>query len=238
MKRFYKQVSVAPEPNSSGFSILLDGRPMRTQGGLPLLAPTEGLAKAVAAEWDAQVDKIVPNAMPLTSLLTTALERTIPERASINLSVLEYLNGDLLCYRSSAGVDSGLDIEEERVWGPWLEWFAGRFGHKLSTTTDIAAIYQSDDAHGDMATYLSGLDDHTFNILQIVTSMSGSFVLALAFIEGLIEPQQIFEAAQCEELYFIRLHDLEDYGHDPITTKKYAGLMRDFEACKEYLNLI
>ena len=46
MKRFYKEVSVAPV--EGGFGVLLDGRPVKTPARNPLILPTEKLAAAIA----------------------------------------------------------------------------------------------------------------------------------------------------------------------------------------------
>ena len=47
MKRFYKEVAVAPA--DGGFAVLLDGRPVKTPARNTLALPTEELAAAIAA---------------------------------------------------------------------------------------------------------------------------------------------------------------------------------------------
>ena len=74
MKRVYKQVTTRPA--EGGWGIALDGRAMRTPGKNELVVPSEALAAAIAAEWDAQRDEIRPGAMPLTRLAATAIDRT------------------------------------------------------------------------------------------------------------------------------------------------------------------
>ena len=63
-RRFWKTADIRPQ--GEGWEVVLDGRPLRTPGKLPLILPTEALARAIAAEWDAQTDVIDPNRMPLT----------------------------------------------------------------------------------------------------------------------------------------------------------------------------
>ena len=75
-KRFYKSVSVAPE--GAGFVILLDKYRLKTPGKKAadkktLLLPGQGIADLVAAEWDAQGDKVDPRTMPITRLLNCLL---------------------------------------------------------------------------------------------------------------------------------------------------------------------
>ena len=45
MKRFYKEVSIAPAED--GFAVLLDGKPVKTPGRNTLLLPTEALAERI-----------------------------------------------------------------------------------------------------------------------------------------------------------------------------------------------
>ena len=59
MKRFYKDVTVAPR--DGGYAVLLDGRAIRTQGGgKPQIVPSEALAQALAQEWADQGETIDP----------------------------------------------------------------------------------------------------------------------------------------------------------------------------------
>src|ERR1700754_2764140 len=51
-RRFYNDVSVVE--GEGGFSLALDGRPVKTPARRPLGAPTRALAEALAAEWRAQ----------------------------------------------------------------------------------------------------------------------------------------------------------------------------------------
>ena len=81
LKRFYKEAAVAPA--AGGFGVRLDGRTLRTPGKQELIAPTRGLAEAVAAEWAAQGAKIEPASMPMTQLLNTAIERVPREMFAI-----------------------------------------------------------------------------------------------------------------------------------------------------------
>src|SRR6202043_1277650 len=77
MKRFYKEVGVADR------GILLDGKALRTPRGAALVLPTDALAEAVADEWRAQGDEIVPSEMPLTKLANTAIDGVVPRRDEV-----------------------------------------------------------------------------------------------------------------------------------------------------------
>ena len=55
-RRFYDQASTVAA--AEGFAVALDGKGVRTPAGRNLAAPTQALAQAIAAEWDAQRDVI------------------------------------------------------------------------------------------------------------------------------------------------------------------------------------
>ena len=54
---------------------------MKTPAGNTLAAPTRALADALAAEWNAQGERIDPATMPLTKLGTTIIDGVAPNRA-------------------------------------------------------------------------------------------------------------------------------------------------------------
>ena len=95
MKRFWKAVSVEDG------EILLDGKPVRTPGRVPLKLPTAALAEAVAVEWRGVGDTLDPRAMPLTGLANAAIDRIAPDPAAFAAGLAAYGESDLLYYRAA-----------------------------------------------------------------------------------------------------------------------------------------
>ena len=118
MKRFYREVTIAPAEH--GHRVLLDGRPMRTPARQVLAVPTASLAAAIAAEWRGQVETIRPQAMPLTRLASTAIDRMPAQRQAAIDEVISYAETDLVCYRATEPFELveierwGSDVEVER----------------------------------------------------------------------------------------------------------------------------
>jgi chaperone required for assembly of F1-ATPase len=81
VKRFYKQATA--EPAEGGFSIRLDGRPVRTPKKAELKLPSAALASAIAEEWRAQGERIEPASMPFCRLANTAIDWVTPEREQV-----------------------------------------------------------------------------------------------------------------------------------------------------------
>src|SRR5262245_1705654 len=98
MKRVYKQVTTRPA--EGGWGTAIDGRPVRTPGKNDLVVPSEALAAAIAAEWDAQEGEIRPATMPLTRLAATAIDRTAVQRERVVAETANYAGTDLVCYRA------------------------------------------------------------------------------------------------------------------------------------------
>lgn len=62
-KRFYRKTGILH--NDGKFEITLDQRKLKSPKGNPLIVDSEPLALAVAAEWDAQKEKIQQSSMHL-----------------------------------------------------------------------------------------------------------------------------------------------------------------------------
>ncbi|VVC92217.1 unnamed protein product [Leptidea sinapis] len=71
-KRFYRRADVIQ--NDRNWGVTLDHRKLKTPNGQLLTVNSEDLARALAAEWDAQQDIISQPSMHLTALCNTALD--------------------------------------------------------------------------------------------------------------------------------------------------------------------
>lgn len=233
MRKFYRLVAV--NRHQGGYVILLDDKPVKTRLGQALVCPTEKLAHAMMAEWAAQGDNIVPDTMPLTQIMITLLDQVIPQREDLHERVMNYFDTDLLCYRTQT--PPLYAAAQKASWDPIVAWFEENFGAALKTTTEIAALRQSAPAHQAVETYIRNLPDTDFTVLQIVTAETGSLLLALAFIEGSLAPDEVFRAAFVEELLKSEIHHEDVYGKAPDIEKKQGQLQLTLDACKTFLSL-
>ncbi len=234
MKRFYKLVSLGE--GKEGFTILLDGKPVKTPSRAFLQTGSRDLANAIVQEWVGQGDKILPATMPLTQILNTRIDRVSRDRAPMTAAVMKYLDTDLLCYRAAHPPE--MAKRQAGAWNPWLDWFEGEFKVPLATTDGLKALTQPARAHGAVQEFLDGLDDDHFTIAQIVASLCGSVVLALAFVKGAIAPAQAFDATHVEEYYKAELYNEAMHGPDPSQEKKDRAMRLDLEAAAKFLDLL
>src|ERR1700729_3483412 len=122
MKRFYKDVSIAPA--EGGFCVLLDGKPIKTPARNALLLPTGALAGAIAAEWQNQGDEVIATTMALLRLANTVVDGVAVNRADVIAAILRFGENDLLCYR--AHQPPGLAARQRTGWDPLLTWVRQR----------------------------------------------------------------------------------------------------------------
>ncbi len=230
--RFYTMVS--SNKTDDGYAIQLDGKTIKTPNKLNLIAPSKALADAIIVEWSEQIDTIKPETMPLTQILTTSIDK-IRDRQAITQSVMRYLDTDLICYWAKEPEEFAKHQKE--IWGRWVKWFDEHFEVPLYTTKKIEAIKQDEEAHKRAWNYIEALDDQYFTILHIITSLSGSMILALAFVEGDIEPKELFEASYLEELYKAKHYNEDLHGASPEEETEREAFKRDAKAAQHYINL-
>ena len=226
MKRFYKAASIGAVEN--GFQVLLDGRPVRTPAKAPLLLPVEGLAAEIAAEWNAQEEKILPGSMPFMSLAATGIDRVTPQRDAVIDQIVAYGSSDLVCYRAEGPED--LVVRQANCWQPLLDWCRERFGAELAVTAGIMPLSQSEEA---LAALRGGIVDHTDLVLsglyQLTTGF-GSLVISLAVLEGRIGVEKGIEYALLDELF-----QIGRWGEDREALDRRNGMAADMKNAARFI---
>jgi chaperone required for assembly of F1-ATPase len=228
-KRFYREVSI--REGEGGWRVLLDERPLRTPLKRPVATPHRALAEAIAAEWSAQETEIDPASMPVMRLTATAIDRVIPEREAIVVSLLAYAETDLLCYR--APHPRALHARQQALWQPLLDWVDGVHGIGLLVSDSILPLQQPAAAIEAAKTHIATLSDELLTALQAAVAGTGSLVLGLGIIHGRIGADEAFAAAMLDETY-----QNEHWGEDAEALERRRRIGVDLEAIKRYLMLI
>ena len=210
MKRFYKTAGTAPAANDArgGFHITLDGKPVRTPAKAHLVVPGEGLAAAIAAEWQAQGEVIDPRGMGLMTLACTTLDRVRPQRSMVVDEVLRFAGTDLLCYRAEA--PEALRDRQDAGWQPLLDWAAAHLGLRFVVTAGIVPVGQEPGLVEAARLHLDTYDDFTMVGTSKLTHGTGSVVLAMAVIEGRITADEAFALSQIDEIWQESLWGADD----------------------------
>ena len=197
-QRFYREVSIGSHPGG-GYSVLLDGKAVRTPAGSAFVLPNLQVAEAVADEWRAQEDKINPPTMLLTKLANTAIDRIAPDRAQAVRQIAAFARSDLLCYRAESPAD--LVERQDRIWNPLLEWASATYGIRLQCGSGVTYIEQPADALVVLEQAISQLTDFELAACHAAATSAGSAIIALALAAGHIDAGNAFSAAQLDEAY-------------------------------------
>lgn len=219
-KRFYKEAVVAEA--EGGFAITLDGRPIRTPSGRQVVIPSRELADAVASEWAAQGETIDPVTMPLTRIANSLVEGVVDRVELVSADLAKYFQSDLLVYR--AGHPEGLVAREAAHWDPVLFWAAEALGAHFILSEGIMHVKQPDEALQAVRAALPR-DAWSVAALHVVTTLTGSALLALALAHGARDAGQVWAAAHVDEDW-----NADQWGVDEEAARRRAIRLRDFEA--------
>jgi len=226
MKRFYRDVTVVPGDHDH--QILFDGRPMRTPAKQLFAAPTAPLAKAIADEWRGQGDTIRPDAMPLTRLASTAIDRMPAQRPAAIEELVAYADTDLVCYRAAEPFE--LVQRQYRAWQPMLDWLTETYGVKLAVTTSMMPVAQPAAAHARLRRVIEELGDWPLVGLHMATTALGSLVLGLGLLHGRLGADAALAASLLDELF-----EIERWGSDVEAERRHEVLRRDVGGAARFL---
>lgn len=204
-KRFWK--TATPTVCEGGFTVLLDGRAVKTPAKASLTVPTLALAEAIAVEWDAQEKLIDPRTMPVTRGANAAIDKVRTQRDEVVALLAEYGDSDLLCYRA-AGPD-GLIERQAAHWDPLLEWAADTLDVRLAVGEGVMHVPQDPAALARLTAEVAAFDDFALAAAHDLISMSGSLVLALAVTRQAVDVEHAWVVSRVDEHW-----QVEQWGHD------------------------
>ncbi len=194
-KRFYTAATVGAE--GPPFRILLDGRPLKTPKKQALAVPSVVLADAIAAEWSAQATHIDPATMPLTRMANTALDGVVGNEDALRADIAAFAMSDLLCYRAD-GPDR-LVSEQSARWNPVLDWAARRLDCRFQLAEGIMPVTQPEAIRAAVVAAIASAGAFQLTPLHVVTTLTGSALLALAVAERHLDAEAAWAAAHVDE---------------------------------------
>ncbi|EYD73445.1 ATP12 family chaperone protein [Limimaricola hongkongensis] len=219
-KRFWKAASAAPA--EGGWQVLLDGRPVRTPAKAALVLPTRALAEAVAAEWQAQEERIDPGAMPATRTANSAIDKVTATRAEVAGMLAAYGGSDMLCYRAEGPAE--LVARQAAEWDPLLDWAATRFDARLAVTAGIMPVAQDAAALERLGAPVHAMEPFALSAFHDLVALSGSLVLAFAVTEGRLDPQEAWRLSRLDEEWQIEQWGVDDEAEALAQRKRAAFL--------------
>jgi chaperone required for assembly of F1-ATPase len=204
-KRFWKAATA--EAVEGGFTVRLDGRPVKTPAKALLVVPTLGLANGIAAEWDAQTGKIRPETMPLTRAANSAIDKVTPLHAEVVAELAGYGGSDLLCYRATG--PEALIARQAALWDPLITWAATDLQAPLSVTHGVMPCAQPPASLARLTAQVAAFDAFGLAGLHDLVAISGSLVLALAVTARHLTAGQAFDLSRLDNQW-----QSEQWGED------------------------
>ena len=222
VRRFYKAVEVR---EADGLHALnLDGRRARTPGRNPLAAKSRAVMLAAAAEWARQGETLDPSDMPVTRLLNSAIDGVAKSMDETRAEIVRYAGSDLLCYRAES--PEALAERQRLAFDPVLDWAAETFGVRFALAAGIISVEQPAEALAAIRAAVEAVDDPVaLAAASVVTTLTGSAILALAVARGHLSAAEAWRPAHVDEDFHI-----EKWGEDEEALARRAARWREMEA--------
>jgi chaperone required for assembly of F1-ATPase len=226
-RRFYKEA--AAQERKGSFVLLLDGRAAKTPGGSDLALPTLAAARALAEEWAALGEIIDPAEMPLTRIVNSAIDGVAPRLATTVEEIAKYAGSDLVCYR--AGEPQALARAQAEAWDPILAFTRKKLGAVFLCGEGVVFIEQSEAAVMAVKEAIARIADggpaapFALAALHVMTTLTGSVMIALAVAHGELTAMDAWRAAQVDEDF-----EMRTWGEDAEALRRRARQWHEMEA--------
>ncbi len=217
-KRFWQKAEVVAE--GTQYAIVLDGRPVRTPSKRQLVVPTQAMANQIAAEWEAQVEKVDPTTMPWTRSANSALDKVPDQRCEVEMHLKGYADTDLLTYRAEGPAE--LVQRQASGWDPIVRWIEAEFDVQLTTTHGVMPVKQDPSHINSLAGLMTPMSHFELTGFHDLVTISGSFILAVAVAKNEVEPEVGWALSRIDEDWQIEQWGVDDEAAEQATAKKVA----------------
>lgn len=209
------------------YEVTLDGYPLKTPGTEKAYRiPTEGLALAVALEWDQQVTYkgIEPTYMPLTGIATIALDEIVFSRQSTIDRCLRYLSTDTVCYCFPEEEDDHkLLRRQQKAWEPLLAWLRDDFGIHIAKPAHMLGVCEnSPETMRKVGIVLQEMDPFTLAAMLSLVLDLKSVITALAVVFRHVTVEEACQASALEETHQKAAWGAVDLYHELDETVLYS----------------
>ncbi|WP_176250630.1 ATP12 family chaperone protein [Sulfitobacter sp. HGT1] len=219
-KRFWKDAQVVEADR--GYTVELDGRPIKTPAKQLLVLPTAKMAEAIAAEWQAQDGVINPQTMPCTKTANAAIDKVAVQHAEVADMLAAYGDCDLLCYRADSPQE--LVDRQAAIWDPMLDWADQMLGVRLQTRVGIMHVPQDPDVVADLTRRTHALDPFELAAFHDLVSLSGSLILGFAAAMSARDMDSLWDMSRLDEIWQAELWGKDDDAEALAAVKKDSFL--------------
>lgn len=228
LKRFWKTASVADI--DGGFTVHLDGRPVRTPAKNPLVLPSRAMAAAAAAEWDAQEGEVRPVTMPVMRGANAAIDKVSVQKDEVAALIAAYAESDLLCHRADS--PEALVARQAAAWDPLLDWARDALDAPLIAVAGVIPCDQPPESLRTLREQVSAMDAFTLTALHDLVGLSGSLVIGLAAMTDIQPVETLWDISRIDETW-----QEEQWGVDEEAAEVAEAKKRDFLQARRFLDL-
>jgi chaperone required for assembly of F1-ATPase len=231
MRRFYS--TAAWQTAENGYAIALDDRPVMTPDRARLIVPTQAMAEALVAEWQAQGAKIDPASMPMTGFANAAIDKVASARQDFIATIAAYGESDLLCYRAEG--PAPLVARQAESWDPLLDWASSRYDIAFVQVSGIIHRPQPDATLSRLRDMVGARSAFELAAMAKLVSLSGSLVLTLALVERQGSAADLWARSCVDEIWQAELWGEDEYAqrnrsdreHDFLEAAGFLALAQD-----------
>jgi chaperone required for assembly of F1-ATPase len=231
IRRFYKDVTVEGAEEGP-FAVLLDGKPALTPGRNRVQLPTLAAARLVADEFAAQGETLEPLTMPVIRLVNTAIDGVAADPQAVMEDVQRYASSDLVCYRADAPRE--LVARQAESWDPVLDWAHGALHARFILSEGITHVDQPRETIALVGAHLQQRSEpFRLAALHVMTTLTGSALLALAVEDRALSADEAWAAAHVDEDW-----NVAQWGEDAEAAARRAMRAREMLAAAGLLDAL
>ncbi len=228
-KRFWKEATVTEV--EGGYSILLDGRAVKTPAKAALAVPSRAMAEAIAAEWDAQDGEIDPTSMPVTRSANAAIDKVAVQHGEVADMLAEYGGSDLLCYRATTPEE--LIARQAEAWDPMLDKAETVLNARLKPVSGIMHQPQDPAVLEVLSAQVHALDSFEMAAFHDLVSISGSLILGFAALQEWAPIEELWHLSRVDERWQEELWGVDEEAKEQADIKFAA-----FQHAARFVKLI
>ncbi|KAF5330724.1 hypothetical protein D9619_005574 [Psilocybe cf. subviscida] len=197
-KRFWTDVGV--ERRGEALVVTLDKRALKTPAGKTLELPLNKSLPAalIAAEWDHQETLLKPHALPMTSIVTRAVDamNDATTRQQVREALVKYIHTDTVCFFHNN--PEPLERLQSEYWSPLLDWARKTYDIEINVSNSVLAVRQPVKTEEKLLKAMESLDQWSLAALERATYASKSLIIALALVTKHLSVEQAALTASVE----------------------------------------
>jgi len=168
--------------------------------------------------------------MPLTRLANTIIDGVAAAAPEIVAEIEKYLGSDLVFYRAEA--PAALVARQARLWDPILDFAREALGANFVTQQGVRFVAQPAAA---VAAARRAVPENPWRLgaVHVITTLTGSALIALAFAAGALGLDDAWKAAHVDEDW-----NMEHWGRDAIALERRAIRFAEMQAAAIVLRLV